>query len=58
MGTFPVFLELRNPCLPYVPWEPLAVGVGGEWNRGRGIKQIPGRTPLSSRYLESQEESR
>lgn len=58
MGTFPASLELRNPCLPYVPWEPLAVGVGGEWSRGRGIMQIPSQTPSSSRNLESQEESR
>lgn len=54
MGTFPASLELRNPCLPCVPWEPLAVGVGGEGSRGRGIKQIPGQTPSSGRYLESQ----
>lgn len=54
MGTFPASLELRNPCLPCVPWEPLAVGVGGEWSRGRGIKQTPGQTPSSGRHLESQ----
>lgn len=54
-GTFPVSLELRNPCLSYVPWEPLAVGVGGEGRYGRGIKQVPGQRSSPSAYLESQE---